>query len=789
MKKKITVIFIALAMLAVSAFGALTAFAEEPFEDILAIDFEDHYDFTIMNEGLDVPSHEMSRMQIRRSDGDTHLQINADNIIDNNYGYVIYKLAADKGYAFETLVMTANGRIEYFAGTGSVDFKLSVSTDADEYTAIVDQNLTAGKGIAKPFTWDFTEQAEGSPVVYVKLEIRFNAQIDGYEHDWIRFSFINFDGSQYPAETEYSVTYDYTVENEGRDIYGADTSDMVIRETADADIQGKFLQVDPENKQKTGFVVYKLEPEYDGYFLNLTMSGDGRIAYLENDGGKAVLRLSVKTSAEGEYADVAGFEGGKDVANENNQAPFSWPLSNAANAKVVYVKLEIELLTDKTYAHDWIRLAQISFTGTQLYNPPEDDGREKHSVTYNSGAEDASGRIPVQKDVAEGDTFELPRNSFARTGYIFVAWADQYDTLYLENQSVVMGTEDLVFSAEWEAIKYQFNYIVKEGYSGDAPLNLKLTMGQTTVLPENPFTYPGYVFVGWKIGSRLFYPGDTYTMEAVPGSGVAVDAYWSTGKAGNAIELGAHLEGTLGDEFYVNYTTTSEGFASLIYDSFNTHIAVSKNEPTFTVMAPTPYNTDDYPLGFDKYYCNYVIYKLALPEDVTFDELVFSFAGRVANYEPSSATRLQILCSGDGENYNLVEQKIGIFENAGLKTSYRIDLTAAAKGKNVIYIKLDTEMTNVNDYAYDWVAFTAVQFEGVVDLGNGGDPGGNECPCPEGCECDEDCPCRTGGECEWKDPGNGGGDNTTGCKGSVTAGAEVLLPLIGFALAVRKRRK
>lgn len=71
--------------------------------------------------------------------------------------------------------------------------------------------------------------------------------------------------------------------------------------------------------------------------------------------------------------------------------------------------------------------------------------------------------------------------------------------------------------------KHTVSFAGGDGASGSVPESLEIAENGTFDLPANPFTKIGHTFTGWSDGTKLYAPGDTYTVLAAD---VSFTAQW-----------------------------------------------------------------------------------------------------------------------------------------------------------------------------------------------------------------------------------------------------------------------
>lgn len=87
-----------------------------------------------------------------------------------------------------------------------------------------------------------------------------------------------------------------------------------------------------------------------------------------------------------------------------------------------------------------------------LYGGCKHEETAKYTVTYESGADDATGEAPATLSYAEGETFTLAAaDVFSREGYTFSKWLCSYDSAeYSASAQYTMPAGDVTFRAIWQ---------------------------------------------------------------------------------------------------------------------------------------------------------------------------------------------------------------------------------------------------------------------------------------------------------------------------------------------------
>ena len=122
-----------------------------------------------------------------------------------------------------------------------------------------------------------------------------------------------------------------------------------------------------------------------------------------------------------------------------------------------------------------------------------------YTVTYEKGAEDATGTAPQSVSYAEGAAFVLEANPFVREGYTFKTWSDG-ENEYLAGTTYRMPANAVVFTALWTETTTppaKFTVTFKDG---SKVLETKeLTSGGKLTFPTLPTAPDGKEFDCWVI--------------------------------------------------------------------------------------------------------------------------------------------------------------------------------------------------------------------------------------------------------------------------------------------------
>ena len=178
------------------------------------------------------------------------------------------------------------------------------------------------------------------------------------------------------------------------------------------------------------------------------------------------------------------------------------------------------------------------------------DEPDTFTVAFNANG--GSGSIEsITK--TENEEFELPANTFTKTGFTFAGWntkstPDESSKSYKDKEKIKL-TEDLTLYAQWEEIAKVFYTVKFDANGGTGEMN-KITAesGIEIAITENSFTKAGWTFSGWNTksdGTGAHYNDKTkITLTA----DVILYAQWAAG-TGTAYKV-EHWQQNITDDDY-----------------------------------------------------------------------------------------------------------------------------------------------------------------------------------------------------------------------------------------------
>ena len=104
--------------------------------------------------------------------------------------------------------------------------------------------------------------------------------------------------------------------------------------------------------------------------------------------------------------------------------------------------------------------------------------------------------VPLTQQIDKGDSVPLEHNSFYRQGYQFLGWSSsaQGPVVWTDGEPFTM-VRSVQLWAVWKPRNYLLSFDPNGGV-GEMPTQ-KRAMASLAPLPKNPFTRPGYHFLGW----------------------------------------------------------------------------------------------------------------------------------------------------------------------------------------------------------------------------------------------------------------------------------------------------
>lgn len=203
-----------------------------------------------------------------------------------------------------------------------------------------------------------------------------------------------------------------------------------------------------------------------------------------------------------------------------------------------------------------------------------------YAITFYPNAPGVSGFMPAQ-NLPFGQTGNLNVNAFARTGYIFIGWANTPSgvTAFSNGASYTMNTQGTGLYAKWDPIVYSVNYNANGGSSAPAPNAAVYDV--SFIIPSAEPIRSGYAFLGWALsastGTATFETGASVSnLTANNGETVILYAVWQPNS--NTTYKVEHYQENLIGGYSLYETTTQIGTTAAIgvalyktYQGFNSN--------------------------------------------------------------------------------------------------------------------------------------------------------------------------------------------------------------------------
>ena len=146
-------------------------------------------------------------------------------------------------------------------------------------------------------------------------------------------------------------------------------------------------------------------------------------------------------------------------------------------------------------------------------------------------SQEGEGTAPESMEKAKGEQFVLPENPYVNEGRTFLGWSDG-TKIYQPGETYTMPFQAVTFTAQWRNATCQdIWFLAGDAYdpknevrdeAGNILPAEKESLGveaaepgEQITLPENPYVHLGterYDFVGWSDGTKIYQPGEPYTV-------------------------------------------------------------------------------------------------------------------------------------------------------------------------------------------------------------------------------------------------------------------------------------
>lgn len=127
-----------------------------------------------------------------------------------------------------------------------------------------------------------------------------------------------------------------------------------------------------------------------------------------------------------------------------------------------------------------------------------------YDILFNANAKDATGATPSMH-MSYGETRDLTKNGFSRTGYIFSGWrlSDAVSgTEYADGASVTnlssASNGSVTLYAQWTPISYRIRFDGNKADATGSTPEMSMRYGETKPLSTNGFSSPSAKWTGWN---------------------------------------------------------------------------------------------------------------------------------------------------------------------------------------------------------------------------------------------------------------------------------------------------
>ena len=386
------------------------------------------------------------------------------------------------------------------------------------YTVKFDKNKTDATGSMPDMSFKYNETKRLTPNVYSSASAKFAG---------IWNTRPNGSGTTY--QDGESVT-NLTEENGGTvTLYAQWSTNSYIVTFIDGH-DGTTLKT--ENVEHGHAATPPTMPQHTGY-TPLGWSGYGNIT------GNTVIRLEYRKNtyqiafdANGGTGSMGNQQMSYDTKAALNANKFSrtgytyvgWRLEDKDNGTAYADGEEVENLTSEDGA-TLTMYAQWSSNG--------------YDILFNANAKDATGATPSMH-MSYGETRDLTKNGFSRTGYIFSGWrlSDAVSgTEYADGASVTnlssASNGSVTLYAQWTPISYRIRFDGNKADATGSTPEMSMRYGETKSLSLNGFSSPSAKWLGWNAGvdgtgSSYSNGQDVRNLTAEDGGTVTLYAQWST---------------------------------------------------------------------------------------------------------------------------------------------------------------------------------------------------------------------------------------------------------------------
>lgn len=332
----------------------------------------------------------------------------------------------------------------------------------------------------------------------------YNAEVrvSSDKNNWTRVAEIHEEGDNVVGdiETEGGIYRNIKVDMEGQAIRYIQ---ILITKYKEAYL--KILDIDIKAIEKGSMV---FEGTLTGKLDNM-IDGDVSTVYMSDKLSDGTDYLKYKLTENTKLTSVTFLQDGADITNALVEAEIydgntvrTETIGRLDRGNTVFYRKGDEDILSFT-------ITWPEGTRPTLYEIISNAGEKVHEIHLKNDAETKSIYCADRRMIV------LPQDTYQKEGYILSGWSDGTKT-YAAGTYYEMGTTDVTLTAVWEkAVKVSF---ISEGSQTE---NAYYASGSTIVLPEKE--REGYVFKGWKDGSKIYAPGESYQIDSAD---VTLTAVW-----------------------------------------------------------------------------------------------------------------------------------------------------------------------------------------------------------------------------------------------------------------------
>ncbi|MBO7508091.1 MAG: InlB B-repeat-containing protein, partial [Clostridia bacterium] len=196
-----------------------------------------------------------------------------------------------------------------------------------------------------------------------------------------------------------------------------------------------------------------------------------------------------------------------DLTAEEIEITLSYSSENPENYEIFTRRASCIATESSPYKFLYWSYSSITYEGIQNVSCYTAVFGRFFNVSYNAGSNPSTDEQieadDIELEILEGTSISLRENTYTLTGYHFAGWQCDLDgNKYMENERFVI-TEDVVFTATWDANFYYVHFETNTPLSASNSVsgqlaNQKLYFNAAENLSQNSFTLVGWTFQNWN---------------------------------------------------------------------------------------------------------------------------------------------------------------------------------------------------------------------------------------------------------------------------------------------------